>query len=169
MLKYFTDKIDEINEVEIARCILQSQVAVHTAAIASIRVHRRDQALFEDIRKVLERKHIVEDLEHFIEDALKDGAITTTNAGCLLHPLHHEVHDCIAYINKRSEGIQDDKPLHEIGADITVHGHHLHIEHVHDPHYGEEKHDHPFYMEKPSQITDDIMCSEPSELAKNAE
>jgi len=110
ILKFFTDSIDETNEIELARCLLQSQVSVHNAVIAAVRVYRRDKELFEDIKMVLNRKHIVEDLQQFIEAALEDGAISSTNAGLILHPMAHEVHDCIAYINKKGDGIDTVNP-----------------------------------------------------------
>lgn len=128
LMKYFARDMNEVNEVELCRCLLQSQVAVHSASIAAIRVNRRDYALFEDIKKAKQRKHIVESLEHFIEEANEVGAISNTNAGSLLHPLYHEVSDAIAYINQRSEGLTEIPKLHDIGDHIVVHGHHIHIE-----------------------------------------
>merc|ERR1719310_1842131 len=77
-------------EVELARCLLQSKTSVHNAVLAALRVYKKNEELFKDIRKVIERKHIVESLEHFVEEALECEAISATNAGSLLHPLHHE-------------------------------------------------------------------------------
>jgi len=110
ILLFFTDSIDESNELELARCVVQSQISVHNAVLGAVNVYRRDKELFEDIRLVLDRKHIVEDLQEFIESALADGAISTTNAGLILHPMAHEVHDCIAYIYKKGDGIDTVNP-----------------------------------------------------------
>jgi NhaP-type Na+/H+ or K+/H+ antiporter len=104
MMKYFTDAIDESNEVEMARCLLQSQVAVYQACIAEINVRNADQDLYQEVKRVRHRKGVIEGLELFVEEALKQGAITQKNAGCLLHPLHHEVSHCLHFINERAEG-----------------------------------------------------------------
>jgi len=102
--KYFTDDTVHGN-VELSRCLMQSHIGVHNAIIAAISEREKHRDLFDDVQAVTTRKHIVEQIEHFIEEALEAGAITNKNAGALLHPLYHEVSDCIAYINKKCEGI----------------------------------------------------------------
>lgn len=111
MLKYFEDE-NTLNNVELARCLLQSHVAVHRAIFAIVQERRENEELFTDVDEVSQRKRMIEGLEHFIEEALEHGVIQLGNAGSLLHPLYHEVSDCIRYINTRCEGIQDTNVSH---------------------------------------------------------
>jgi len=106
LLKYFAGDIDEKNEVEMARCVLQSQVAVYQAVLQTVEVQSdMEIELVHEMQNVKKRKHVVEELEHFVESALKDGAISEKNAGSLLHPLHHEISSCLSQLDKRREGV----------------------------------------------------------------
>jgi len=89
----------------VSRCVVQSMVAVYQATDILVDLTRQmDPELVAELRNVRERKRIIEELEAFVGHALKHGAISATNAGSLLHPLQHELSDCIESVNQFREG-----------------------------------------------------------------
>jgi len=63
-----------------------------------------DPVLVEELRSVQQRKDIIEDIEEFIMHAMEVGAISGNNAGAILHPLHHELSECIHNVEKLRQG-----------------------------------------------------------------
>jgi hypothetical protein len=135
LLKYFAGDVDENDEVELARCVFQSQVSVHKAVLATVDIHKElqsDPGLVDELHNTVKRKHIVEELEKFVEKAQKLGAISEKSAGSLLHPLHHEIHACIVFLEKKRDGYIHAEIEH-VHGDHHHHGeHHQDIDHKHE-------------------------------------
>lgn len=108
LLKYFggNGKLDEDDEKELARCIVQSQTSVYKA-LNEIVIRGRDidEELLKELKWTNERKDITENLERFVLDAHKAGAINAVEAEGILHPLHHQIRDCIKRIKLLGEGV----------------------------------------------------------------
>jgi len=110
LTKYFMGDRENIKDVEIARCILQSQASVHKALISIISVQRTmDTDLLDELHYTKERKRIVENLEAFVQDATDEGAISSKDAHAILHPMHAEIATCLNVINKRTDGFVNRK------------------------------------------------------------
>jgi hypothetical protein len=107
LVKYFggNGKSDEKDENEIARCVLQSQVGVYKALKM---VAETKQQLPENVKTELmalsQRKKITERLSDFVSDAHEAGALSATEAHAILHPLNHQVAECMKELNDRAEG-----------------------------------------------------------------
>jgi len=108
MLKFFAGSAGASKEVELARCLLQSQISVleATAELNTV-LKGMEPALVLELQNTRFRKGVIEQLENRIEEALQYGAITSKNAASLLHPLHHELSDCISRVTKLREGRKD--------------------------------------------------------------
>jgi NhaP-type Na+/H+ or K+/H+ antiporter len=119
LVKYFggNGKLDTVEENEIARCVLQSQVGVYRAMqqIANTR-STLDPQIAEELKALSQRKRITERLSAFVDDAHLAGALSATEAHAILHPLNHEVAECMHDINDRTEGY-----LKKEGADAINH------------------------------------------------
>merc|ERR1712226_76024 len=78
LIKYFGGNgvLDDINEAEIARCILQSQVFVYRALVEAVAERQHlDKELLNEMHHLHERKTITEGLEKFVMSAFTNGAI----------------------------------------------------------------------------------------------
>jgi len=108
LVKYFggNGKIDEKEEAEIARCVVQSQVSTYQALLAAANTQKQisKDILFE-LETLYQRKIITEGLSEFVSKAHSDGAISATEAHAILHPLNHQVSDCMKTLNERAEGV----------------------------------------------------------------
>jgi len=109
MVKYFgggNGKIDDENEKEIARCIVQSQVAVYKAIeLAIVEVNALPEGIMRELKWVQQRKAITESLEKFVMSAYSDGAISAREADSILAPLAHQITKCMAALDNTYEGI----------------------------------------------------------------
>jgi len=109
-VKYFggNGKLDEANESEIARCILQSQVAVYKAlcVISSVQ-EEMGEGIYRELENLYRRKHITEGLSKWVLKAHKDGALSATEAHAILHPLNHMVAECVQLLSERAEGFME--------------------------------------------------------------
>jgi NhaP-type Na+/H+ or K+/H+ antiporter len=117
LIKYFggNGEIDEQDEAEIARCILQSQVSVYEALLAAANTQKQiDAPVLEELRNLYLRRHITESLSSFVEKAHADGAISANEAHAILHPLNHEVGACMKQLNDRAEGVLSRRMTNEI-------------------------------------------------------
>jgi len=107
LVKYFggNGKLDEANESEIARCILQSQVATYRA-LCQIATTQEEMGVevYAELENLYSRKFITENLSKWVLDAHKDGALSATEAHAILHPLNHMVAECVAQLGDRAEG-----------------------------------------------------------------
>merc|ERR1719487_2519400 len=108
LLQYFggNGKLDEVDECEIARCILQSQISTYKALIAAAdnQVKIGVDILFE-LTTLYTRKNITESLHHFVEKAHHDGAISATEAHAILHPLNHQISHCMKELAETTDGV----------------------------------------------------------------
>jgi len=107
LVKYFggNGKIDEVDEAEIARCILQSQIGVYSALTSTLAEKKAmDHNLLMELRATVKRKAITENLEKFILEAHHDGALSAGQAESILHPLHHQIKECCRQINAIDNG-----------------------------------------------------------------
>jgi len=136
LVKYFggNGKLDEVDESEIARCILQSQIVTYEAIIAAANTQKQIKPeILHELKSLFQRKTITEGLSHFVEKAHSDGAISATEAHAILHPLHHQVSACMKALNDRAEGVLDRQS--SIKSEKGKHGHNKHgaDEGVHPP------------------------------------
>jgi len=133
MLKYFAGDTGVSKEVELGRCLLQSQISVFqaTAELNDILLGMEPELVVE-LQNTRFRKGVIEKLEDHIGDALQKGAITSKNAAALLHPLHHELSGCIQRVTALREGRNNQE------APFGGHGH----EHGHED---DSTNFHPFW------------------------
>jgi hypothetical protein len=110
LIKYFggNGKIDEVEEAELARCVLQSQVGVYRAVKEVVATQNRlAKPLLEEIHNIVEMKAITENLERFVLDAHNNCALSSREAHTILHHLHHTINQCLSLLYERSEGLID--------------------------------------------------------------
>merc|ERR1719171_1704195 len=72
LVKYFgaNGKIDDDDEAEMARCILQSQLSVYKALMLGVSEGRQmNQDLLKELKWVYQRKAVTEHLESFVLSA----------------------------------------------------------------------------------------------------
>jgi hypothetical protein len=109
LVKYFggNNEVDDPEEVELARCIVQSQTAVYQALAMAVKVEQdMNKELIEELKWVKQRKHVTEGLEAFVMSAHKDGAISAREAEGILHPMHHHIGDCLKEFEKFEMGLE---------------------------------------------------------------
>jgi len=112
LIKFFggNGKLDEKNEAEIARCILQSQTSVYQAMVDVAKSQRRlGKTMTNEMLNIFKRKNITEGLERFVLDAHRNGALSAKEAEQILHPLHHQIAYCMSVIHQRAEGLIDKR------------------------------------------------------------
>jgi hypothetical protein len=98
--------LDEVDEAEIARCILQSQVSVYKALIAAAQNQNAiSPEILHELEALYKRREMTEKLSHFVEQAHADGAINAVEAHAILHSLHNQIAACMRALNERSEGV----------------------------------------------------------------
>merc|ERR1712217_580965 len=108
LVKYFggNGKIDSDDEAELARCIMQSQIAVYKVLLASFEAKRQlDEQLLWELELAYQRKTITEGLEEFVMMVYRAGAISSREAESILHPLHTQIHQCTNYMHHLDDGI----------------------------------------------------------------
>lgn len=102
LTKYYggNNCIDEADEAELARCVLQSQVLVYRALTMAIQEEEKmDKELILEFKWVRQCKKIVESLEHFVTSAFDDGAISAREAEAIIHPMHHTLATCLRHMS----------------------------------------------------------------------
>jgi len=113
LIKFFggNGKIDLACETELGRCVLQSQVSTYKALreAANTQVRLGDE-VYTELKNLHKRKSITENLSAFVLTAHEDGAISATEAHSILHPLHHNIAQCVQTLNERAEGVLQTKP-----------------------------------------------------------
>jgi len=110
LVKYYggNGKIDEIEECELGRCILQSQVSTYKALTEAAHTqHQLGPELFKELQTLYKRKKITEGLSNFVLGAHHDCAISAFEAHKILHPLHDHVAECMYTLNQRADGVLD--------------------------------------------------------------
>lgn len=93
LVKYFgRDK--RVDTVELARCILQSQLSCYKAMVLEIEQKQQlDPRILRAVAIAKEAKEISMQLEGFIVDAHESGVLSSTEAHLILHPIHASVLD----------------------------------------------------------------------------
>jgi len=119
LIKYFggNGKLDEVNECEIARCILQSQVSTYRALRDA--AHTQEQLgidTFKDLQNLHKRKAITEGLSQWVLTAHADGALSATEAHAIVHPLNHLIAHTVKTLADRSEGVIKEEHGHGHGG-----------------------------------------------------
>jgi len=123
LIKFFggNGKVDEVNETELARCIIQSQSSVYQALTDAGKAEvRLGKNTCDNLANLLLRKAVTEHLSTFILQANEEGALSATETHAILHPLHNEVALCITRLYDMAEGIVDRRPM----SSKKVGGHH---------------------------------------------
>merc|ERR1712061_255281 len=107
LIKYFggNGKVDDDSEAELARCILQSQVAVYKALqMAVLEGQSMSNIVVNEVKWVHARKDVIEGLEKFVTSAFDQGAINGREAESILHPLHAAMNKCMVDLKNMSMG-----------------------------------------------------------------
>mmetsp|Transcript_13271 Transcript_13271/g.31057 ORF Transcript_13271/g.31057 Transcript_13271/m.31057 type:complete len:1203 (-) Transcript_13271:95-3703(-) len=127
LVKYFgkNGAIDEADEAEIGRCVIQSQVNVYKAISLTIQEEKllHDKELLSELKWAYERKEITEGLEEFVMEAFRDGAITAREAESIVHPLHKQIAECLAAFHRTVQGITNNASNRtQSGGVLSPHG-----------------------------------------------
>eukprot|EP00747_Dinoflagellata_sp_TGD_P109736 gnl/TRDRNA2_/TRDRNA2_170773_c1_seq5.p1 gnl/TRDRNA2_/TRDRNA2_170773_c1~~gnl/TRDRNA2_/TRDRNA2_170773_c1_seq5.p1 ORF type:complete len:119 (-),score=23.43 gnl/TRDRNA2_/TRDRNA2_170773_c1_seq5:64-420(-) len=89
-----------------ARCVIQSQFFVYKALTLAVGEARQMETdLLKELKWSYETKAITEKLEAFVMSAHEDGAISAKEAHSILHPMHHQIAECLQNIQDLHEGI----------------------------------------------------------------
>jgi len=121
LVEYFggDGEVNSRDESELGRCILQSQINTYKALYqAALTKQQLGEDRTQELALWRTRKQITEGLRTFVEKAHHAGALSSTEAHAILHPLDHEVAHCMKILNERAEGV------------IST-GHHGHGDHGH--------------------------------------
>jgi len=130
IVKYF-GRNNEVNTVELARCILQSQLACYQAMRLAIAEKKQlDPRLLNEVRIAKDAKSLAEELEQFIVDVHQSGVISAPEAESILTPLHHHVHHFsqiltdsqAGRISNILEGMDLDEPIERLAIDERCQG-----------------------------------------------
>jgi NhaP-type Na+/H+ or K+/H+ antiporter len=115
--------IDTVNETEIGRCILQSQVSTYRALQDAANTQAMlGEEIYTELRNLHRRKQVTENLSNFVLHAHHDGAISATEAHAILHPLNHQIAECLATLADRAEGVLERKGSHDSHGVHEAHG-----------------------------------------------
>merc|ERR1719313_664958 len=109
LIKFFggNGDIDTIEEAELGRCVLQSQVATLRALqLAKLTENELEEDILNELHELHFRKTITEQLSEFVLGAHKDGALSATETHAILHPLYHQISLCMKELNDRTEGLR---------------------------------------------------------------
>lgn len=111
LFQYFCggDLMGQEDDVEFARCFLQSQTSVYAAWSEIINVQKNlDVKLLEAMQQLYEKKHITERLEKYVDQAQRAGAINNKQAKIVLHPLREQITGCLHRLHQAADGIVRD-------------------------------------------------------------
>merc|ERR1711948_175276 len=103
LVKYFggNGKIDEVEEAELARCILQSQVCVYRAIALTVDAKKRtNKECLLELEWAEKMLQVTEGLESFVMKAHEDGAISGRETDSILHPLRGKMSACLKAIGR---------------------------------------------------------------------
>lgn len=123
LVRYFgvNGEIDEPDECEIARCILQSQVAVYRAIGLCVKEESSmDGRMLQEIQWVHHKRTVIESLEEVVMSAWSDGAISAKEAESILHPLHIEITACLNALHDLTDGIKASSFLHSLNFESAA-------------------------------------------------
>jgi len=100
LVQYFGTH-DQVDNVEVARCILQSQCSVYKAVSMAVAEEQNlEPKLLHEVNQVRESKFIAEELEGFVLDAHHGGVINAREAESILRPLHDHMKKCMKQIQQ---------------------------------------------------------------------
>lgn len=127
LVKYF-GRDGQADLVEVARCVLQSQLSVYRAMLMEIEEKERvDGRILSAVRIAREAKAIVKDLEEFVIEAHRCEVISKSEAESVIHPMHHRLEGFTATLMNAQRGcvstILASSPLEEnsvLEGDVTV-------------------------------------------------
>lgn len=107
MVKYFGRR-GEVDTVEVARCILQSQVEVYKSMLMLCSQRRaldvKDRRILEAAKIAQDSKVLAEELEAFVLEAHAGGVINHHEAESILVPIHEHVKEFIKTIGDTRNG-----------------------------------------------------------------
>jgi hypothetical protein len=111
LVKYYGGNglLDEIEEAELARTVLQSQVATYKAQREAAASHLMlGPDICKELHTLVLRRAVAKKLSSFVETAHRDGAISANEAHAILHPMNHHIAECIQTLHDRTEGVVDN-------------------------------------------------------------
>jgi len=107
LVKYLGECDKDLNMVEVARCILQSQTCVYKALFMAVQEELNlDPDMLLSVNSVRESKVVTEELEGFILGAMEGGLIGARDAESILDPLHDHIRKCMHLIRDTLDGFQ---------------------------------------------------------------
>lgn len=127
LLVQFFGICHEVDSVEIANCILQSQVETYKALCMAVAEQQLlDGAMLLEKEHYNRLKETAENLESFITSAHEGGVLTANDADAILHPLHNVLKKCHAYIKNSHFGLTSKRiaqeAKHQNGHRLTLGG-----------------------------------------------
>jgi hypothetical protein len=118
-------KIDELEEKEIGRCVLQSQTGVYQACQQAMdqeaQLELKKPEIMVDLRVSLLSKRICDAIGKFIDAAHDAGALCERDAHVVRHPVNHYLQNVITILSDLDSGITEN---HDHGHKKSHHGGH---------------------------------------------
>jgi len=97
---------DHVDNPEVARCLLQSQMAVYKAiGLAVAEAEFLPPAMLHRVNAQHESRRVAEGLQHFVIEAHHAGVIDRRDAESMLHPLHEHMQRCTSTIKDCEDGV----------------------------------------------------------------
>jgi len=110
--RYFVGPIDEppptnnIGNIEVAHCMLQSQIHCYQAALlANLHLRDLDAKMLREVNAVRQSKVVAEELEGFVMKAFHKGVVSSREAEAILDPLHDHIKDCLMHNKNTLRGL----------------------------------------------------------------
>jgi len=113
-------KVDEVEEKEIARCVLQSQTNVYRACEEAmdqeLKLELAKPDIMVDLRITLLSKRICDAISRFIDAAHEAGALCERDAHEVRHPVNHMLQHMQGLLNDLDAGIVETHTLTSRGT-----------------------------------------------------
>jgi len=118
LVKFF-GKGDQVDSVEVARCLLQSKLSVYKAMrLADYEEKKLGSSLTEDLKIALECRDFAECCVDFLLNAQRGGILTPHEAESMLHPLYNDIGKFVHHLRAVSHG--DISELQENTDEVSV-------------------------------------------------
>jgi len=109
MIRFFGYE-DQVDQAELARCLLQSQVSVFRAVCMAVdQENDLDRRLLRGLENFRDTNSVAEELTQFVMDAHRGGIITQREAQSILHPLKDLIRICTSRIHQTHLGYTDKR------------------------------------------------------------
>jgi hypothetical protein len=120
---FFCGLDEQLNSVEVARCMLQSQTFVYMAICLAVKEMRSlNREMLHQVNCVRESKEMVEAFEAFVISVYDAGVFTGREAEAVLHPLHHHIKECMDILKDTTDGYVMETVYNSPAFQIGSHG-----------------------------------------------